>query len=78
MDETEYVAFIADLPGSYESSMQLEKTMEQLIKDYENQEQHRMLEDHAQLRVHDRQSYYEESDRITRNLRLNYRNCVSE
>ena len=78
LDETEYVAFIADLPGSYESSMQLEKNMEQLIRDYENQDRYRMLENNSELRVHDRQSYYEESDRITRNLRLEYRNCVSE
>ncbi|MBR1931709.1 MAG: hypothetical protein IJ833_09630 [Lachnospiraceae bacterium] len=78
LDETDYIAFIAELPGSYDCSMRLEKTMEQLMKDYEEQERHRMLMEHRELRTDNRQRYYDESDHITRTLRISYRNSVSE
>ena len=78
LDETDYIAFIAELPGSYEASMKLEKDMEQSQKMYEDTERYKKLLEHCALRSSDRQRYYEESDNITRALRDDYRECVIE
>lgn len=79
LNDNDYVAFIADLPGVYEISMKLEKNIEQACANFEEQEVGKMLRMRKEYR-HDgsRQKYYDESDRITQKLRSSYRNSVSE
>ncbi len=79
LDEDEYVAFIANLPGSYEPSMKLERIVERIGGTYKEMEVYKMLEARKEYRHGgDRQKYYDESDRITYALRVSYRNSVSE
>lgn len=79
LNDNDYVAFIADLPGVYEISMNLEKTIEQACADYEEQEMGKLLRMRKEYRQDgSRQKYYDESDRITQKLRISYRNSVSE
>ncbi len=79
LDESDYIAFIADLPGSYDISMELEKNMERILAEFEEQESGKMLQMRKEYR-HDgnRQKYYDEGERITKKLRSSYRNSVSE
>ena len=79
LNESDYIAFAAELQGSYDTSVQLEKKMEQLRTEYEQQDIYKRLRAHIDMRKNgNRQIYYDECDRITRQLRADYRNSVGE
>lgn len=79
MEETEYVNFIADGAGHYETSLKVEQLMEDAVKEFEGTEKSRML---FTLKVCKEEeptvSYYEEIERITSELKEQYRENVAE
>jgi len=79
LEETEYLAFIAQMPDSYEKSLALEKQIEQLETEFAKQESgHKISELRLWRFEGDKQKYYEELERIARLLKENYRNSVGE
>lgn len=79
LEEREYLAFIAQVPDSYEKSLALEKRIEQLEKEFASQESGRKISELRLWRFEgDKQKYYDELERITRVLKENYRNSVGE
>lgn len=79
MEETEYVNFIADRAEDYETSLKVEQLMEDAVKEFEGTEESRML---FTLKVCKEEessvSYYEEIERITGELKEQYRENVAE
>lgn len=79
MEETEYVDFTAGAGEKYELALQVEKLMEDAVKEYEGTQESRMLftlkvckeENHAV-------SYYEEIGRLAYELKEHYREITAE
>lgn len=79
MEETDYVNFAAGLGDKYELALQVEKLMEDAVKDFEGTEESRMLftlkvckeENHSV-------SYDEEMERIVNGLKEHYREITAE
>lgn len=79
LKEEEYIAFAAELSDSYESTLQLERMMERLRKEWEQQADCQRLKTRKAMRFGgDKQKYYDENDRLTRALEDSYRECVTE
>lgn len=79
LGEQDYLAFVAERPESYEESLELEKELEQLEESFRESEGGVRLERLREWRSGgDRQSYYDELERITRRMKESYRNSVSE
>lgn len=79
LEEREYLAFIAQIPDSYEQSLVLERRIEQMEKEFASQEGGRKISELRLWRFEgDKQKYYDELDRITRVLKENYRSSVGE
>ncbi|NLL77294.1 MAG: hypothetical protein GX235_08610 [Clostridiales bacterium] len=79
MNETEYVNFIAEQVKDYELSLKVEKLFEDAKSQFETTEKSRML---FTLKVckeeNNSVSYYEEIERVTGELKEQYRENVSE
>ncbi len=79
LSESEYIAFAAGLSGNYDSTLALERTMEQLRQGWEEQVSYKRLALRKSWREGgDRQKYYEENERLTQALKEEYRDSVSE
>lgn len=79
LSEEDYLGFIAEQPDSYEQSLRLEKEIERLSADFWKQEAGVRLAELKEWRSGgNKQKYYEELERITRIMRDNYRNSVSD
>lgn len=79
LNESEYVAFVAENTERYELTLELEKDMERLTDEWEQQPEYLMLYAHRELRTGDRkQKYYEENERLTQTLKDSYRKSVAE
>lgn len=79
LSEGDYLAFVADMPDSYEQSLKLEKEIEKLTEIFEEQETGiRLAELKAWRTGGDKQKYYNELERMALVLKDNYRNSVSE
>lgn len=79
LTEEEYISFVAELSGTYESTLKLEKTMEQLKTEFEKQPEYLYLEQRRQQRGgNEKQKYYSDNESLLQALKESYRNSVSE
>lgn len=78
LSEEEYVAFAAEGTENYSQALELEKELERLLNEWEQQPEYLLLNSRRTRRGgDDRQSYYEEGDRLIQALKDSYRNSVS-
>lgn len=73
LPEGDYVAFAAEHTGNYQCVLQLEKKLEQLIREWELQPEYLRLYNRRELRSADRQRYHEENDSLVQALKSSYR-----
>lgn len=79
LNESEYVSFVAENTERYELTLELEKDMERLTQEWEQQPEYLRLYAHSELRTGDRkQKYYEENERLTQTLKDSYRKSVAD
>ena len=78
LSEEEYVAFAAERSEDYGHTLGLEKELEELLEEWEQQPEYLLLYNRQERRNGaDRQSYYAEGDRMIQTLKDSYRSCVS-
>ena len=78
LSEEEYVGFAAERAENYGHTLELEKDLEQLLEEWEQQPEYLLLYNRRERRNGvDRQSYYAEGDRMIQTLKDSYRSCVS-
>lgn len=77
LPEDAYVAFAAQNPEFYTESLELEKSMEQFGREWEQQPEYRQLQLRSTWRAEDRQKYDAENERLTTALRNSYRTSVN-
>ena len=73
----DYVAFAARNPEFYTESLELEKSMEQFGREWEQQPEFRQLKLRREWRANDRQKYDAENERLITALKNSYRTSVS-
>lgn len=79
MTENEYVSFAAGNAEGYELALELEKDMERLTDEWEQQPEYLRLYGLSELKSGDRrQKYYEESERLSQALKDSYRRSVAD
>lgn len=79
MTENEYVSFAAGNAEGYELALELEKDMERLTDEWEQQPEYMRLYGLSELKSGDgRQRYYEESERLSQTLKDSYRRSVAD
>ena len=79
LSEEEYISFAAELTGAYEATLSLERTMEQLKTDFEEQPEYLLISEHRELRKGNyKQQYYNDNESLLQALEESYRNSVSE
>lgn len=79
LSESEYIAFAAELPDSYEMTIALEKKLEALQGEWQEQADYQRLQMRSEWRGgNGRQKYYDENERLTLSLKNSYRNSVLE
>ena len=79
LSDGEYIAFAAELPDSYEQTLLLEKEIERLKSQWEEQADCQRIRMRRDWREgHDKQKYYDENERLTLGLKNSYRNSVLE
>ncbi len=79
LSEGDYLAFIAERPEAYDSSLKLEKDIEYLAESFGQQEAAtRLAELKAWRNDGNKQKYYEEMERVVQILKDSYRNSVGE
>ncbi len=79
LDDQEYVAFVGQYPEGHEISLDLEKQLEQCRELWQQQPEYLRLQERKEYRnSNESQRYYEESDRITKAIRTQYRFHISE
>ena len=78
LTEEEYVSFAAERSENYGHTLELEKELERLLEEWEQQPEYLLLNNRRERRNGlDRQSYYEEGDRLIQALKDSYRSSVS-
>ena len=78
LSEEEYVGFAAEQAEDYGHTLDLEKDLEQILNEWEQQPEYLLLYNRRERRNGvDRQSYYAEGDRMIQTLKDSYRSCVS-
>lgn len=77
LSEDAYVAFAARNPEFYTESLELEKSMEQFGREWEQQPEFRQLKLRREWRANDRQKYDVENERLITALKNSYRTSVS-
>lgn len=79
LEEEEYIAFATELSDSYESTLRLERTMEQLGRSWEEQADYQRLAARIFWRTgKEKQKYYNENDRLIQAMKESYRDCVQD
>ena len=79
LKEEDYIIFVSELQGGMDASLKLEKTYDSLKKSYEETDRYKRLRAHIDMRRSgNRQLYYDECDRITKQLRTEYRSQSAE
>lgn len=76
LSESDYVAFAAEHSGNYPYVMKLEKRLEQLTQEWEQQPEYLRLYNRRELRGTDRQKYLEENDSLVQALKSGYRKSL--
>ena len=76
-DDKEYISFIADIPGAYDVSIQLEREVDGILEEWENGDEVRVLSElYAMREAGQKNIYYEEIDRRAQALKEQYREYV--
>lgn len=78
LPENDYVAYAAEHTKNYQDTLELEKKIEKLAQEWEQQPEYLRLYNRRELRGTDRQKYYEENERLTQALKSSYRRSTSE
>lgn len=79
MTESDYVSFAAANPEGYQLTLELEKDMERLVREWEQQPEYLRLNSIRELRSGDnKQKYYDECERLTQTLKGSYRSSVTD
>ena len=79
LSDGEYIALVAELSGSYEQTLVLEKKLEDLLRQWQEQADYQRLMLRREWRDGSgKQKYYDENERLTLGLKNSYRNSVSE
>ncbi|MCD7835466.1 MAG: hypothetical protein LUG83_02180 [Lachnospiraceae bacterium] len=79
LSESGYISFASELTEGYTATLQLEKSMERIKREWEKQADYQRLAMRREMRMgNDKQKYYDENDRLTQALKDNYRDCVGE
>lgn len=76
LTEDAYVAFAAQNPESYTESLELEKRIEQIGREWEMQPEYRQLQLRREWRGSDRVKYDTENERLTAALKNSYRSSI--
>lgn len=78
LSENAYVAMVAEKTGKYELTLQLEKKLERLSGEWEQQPEYLQLNSFCELRRGDRkQKYYEACEGYTQTLKEDYRSSAA-
>lgn len=79
LEEGDYIEFVARLEDSLDASLEVERTIEQLNKDWQLEVDDAILKQRIQWReCGEKQKYYDENERLTQALKGSYRSCVGE
>lgn len=79
LSESEYVSFVAEHGESYQYTLELEKKMELLTQEWEQQPEYLRLYHRRELRTGgEKQRYYEENEKLAQILKDNYRRSICE
>lgn len=79
LGEKEYVAFASGQMEHYETAMELEKKINEIAGEFQEQPEFKRLEQLKEWRNgSEKQSYYEETALCIQGLKQSYRNCVGE
>ena len=78
LTENDYVTFAAEQTKNYQYTLELEKKVERLMQEWEQQPEYLRLYNRRELRGVDWQKYYEENDSITQALKNGYRRSTGE
>ena len=79
LSESEYVAFAAEDTEGYGLALELEKDVEQLVREWEQQPEYLRLNNRRELRTgENKQRYYDESEQLTQTLKESYRRSVTD
>ena len=79
LPEREYITFAAGVPEAFDATLGLEKDLEQLNAEWEQQVDFLRLNHRREMREGvDKQKYYEENEIITQSLKSCYRSMVSD
>ena len=79
LTESEYVAFAAEDTEGYGLALELEKDVEQLVREWEQQPEYLRLNSRRELRTgENKQRYYDESEQLTQTLKESYRRSVTD
>lgn len=79
LPEREYITFAAGVPEAFDATLGLEKDLEQLNAEWEQQVDFLRLNHRREMREGvDKQKYYDENEIITQSLKSCYRSMVSD
>ena len=79
LSESDYVSFAAENTGGYDLTLELERDMERLVREWEQQPDYLRLYNRRELRGSaDKQKYYDESERLTQILKDSYRSSAAD
>ena len=78
LSENDYVTFAAEQTKNYQNTLELEKKLERLMQEWEQQPEYLRLYNRRELRGVDWQKYYEENESITQALKNGYRRSTGE
>ena len=73
------MAFAAEDTEGYGLALELEKDVEQLVREWEQQPEYLRLNSRRELRTgENKQRYYDESEQLTQTLKESYRRSVTD
>ncbi len=79
LTDNEYVSFAAGDVGSYELALELEKDVERLTEEWEQQPEYLRLYALRELRTSEKkQKYYDEGEKLSQTLKDSYRRSVAD
>ena len=78
LSESDYVTFAAEQTKNYQYTLELEKKLERLMQEWEQQPEYLRLYNRRELRGVDWQKYYEENENVTQALKNGYRRNTGE
>ena len=77
LKDQEYIAFVASVPEYAETALTLEKEVERLNEQWEQEADYLRLMEREQLRMEDERGYLDDNRRVMQALKADYRSMVS-